>query len=182
MQETEVKARINDLDGIKRKLCEMGCVFEESVHQYDQVFLDNKTEYEKFHPGTVVARIRTQGKSNILNIKKHITNELDCIEEEVEIANPIEMGKILNLVGFEKKIEVEKDRCSSRYENYTILIDEVKYLGNFIEIEYLNNTEKEGAVIQENLTLLLERLGIEKRDIITVGYDTLIYRNKSNVD
>ena len=53
-------------------------------------------------------------------------------------------------------------------------LDNVEGLGKFIEVEKMINQENEKET-QKNLIDFIKSLGIDEQDIITKGYDTLIY-------
>jgi adenylate cyclase class 2 len=96
------------------------------------------------------------------------------LEIEVEIADLDPMAQILEKLGFVRVLTVEKIRKKFKYKNFTILLDYVKNLGNFIEIEaidteeknlldFVDNFLKENNIVGEKtlksyLELLIERL------------------------
>ncbi|MEI7749847.1 MAG: hypothetical protein WCJ25_02485 [Candidatus Moraniibacteriota bacterium] len=60
------------------------------------------------------------------------------------------------------------------HDGMTVCIDDVTGLGALIEVEQLSEGENDEAV-QEDLKAFLLSLGIGKDDIVTKGYDTLLY-------
>lgn len=64
------------------------------------------------------------------------------LEINVEISSLEDMDRILQNLGFKKVIELEKTRWNFKVNNYTISLDSVKGLGDFLEIEGIDVDEK----------------------------------------
>ncbi|QGR18852.1 class IV adenylate cyclase [Stygiolobus azoricus] len=64
------------------------------------------------------------------------------LEINVEISSPEDMDRILQNLGFKKVIELEKTRWNFKANNYTISLDSVKGLGDFLEIEGIDVDEE----------------------------------------
>jgi adenylate cyclase class 2 len=85
-------------------------------------------------------------------------------EMELEISDQKIMHQILQTIGFDAKVSLKKYRTETKYKNYTICIDEVERLGDFIEIEKLAEeakTEEEYAAMWQ----ILEELGIKNQNL-----------------
>jgi adenylate cyclase, class 2 len=177
MKEIEVKARVKDVDALLKQLEEMGCVFSPTIHQIDRIFIaENGTIPSQ--TGDNVLRIREQNGKYFLTLKQTQSNQLDCIEEEVEISDPEAMMRIFRLLGYHKSIGVKKKRRQAKYQDYTICLDEVEELGAYIEVEKFSDAD--GPTVQNELFQFLETLGIGKEDQETNGYDVILYnKNKS---
>lgn len=181
-REIEVKARVKDFDSVVKKLQNLGCEISEAIIQDDKIFVaKNYGDYVKLHIGSNVLRIRTvNNEKSFFTLKQSIKNELDCIEKQTEIAKPQEMHDALIMMGYENAVAVYKKRQKIKYQNYTICLDQVKDLGNFIEVERLFNDDNEANGIQEEIFKFLQTLGIQKEDRETHGYDTLMYLKLNN--
>lgn len=183
-REIEVKARVNNFDQVIKKLEALGCQIPEPIIQDDKIFVDkNYGDFLKMHIGANILRIRTvNGEKSFFTLKQSVKNELDCIEKQTEIANPQEMHDALIMMGYENVVSVYKKRQKIKYQNYTICLDQVRDLGNFIEVERLFDDDKEVSGIQEEIFNFLKTLGVEEQDRETHGYDTLMYLklNKNN--
>lgn len=134
-------------------------------------------------------RIRDSNGVFFLTMKKTQINELDCIENEVEVKDPVEARKMLENLGFKEFVRVEKTREKCRLEDMTICLDEVEGLGNFIEIEKLidpllirtseANAATDGIKVQEELFSFLEGIGVRREDRVFKGYDSLTMEKKT---
>lgn len=64
------------------------------------------------------------------------------IEINVEISSLEDMDTILQKLGFKKVMELEKRRWNFKVDSYTVSLDSVKDLGEFIEIEGIDVDER----------------------------------------
>ncbi len=173
-KEIEVKAKVADLQILKSKLESLGCIFLQPLIQNDTTFvLSSYGPYERFNPGHNILRIREQNGKFLFTLKQPQKNELDCIEKETEINNPVELRGALELMGYHEAIKINKVRVKTKYKDMEICLDEVEGLGSFIEVEKL--TEGDGEKIQNESFDFLETLGVKREDRVEHGYDTLIY-------
>ncbi len=179
MREVEIKAKIKDFNSVISQLKKIGCnKISKPIIQKDTIFLDNDTEFLDIKSGTSILRVREECAKNTFTMKQPQENELDCIEREVMIDNPREMKEILKHLGYHEVVRVHKKRRRCSFGEYKICLDEVGGLGKFIEVEKMSK-ERDSIKVQDELFLFLLDLGINKKEKVTKGYDTLIY-NKIN--
>lgn len=171
--EIEVKTKVRDFEAIKNKLKEIGCVLSLPVIQDDYIYNKKGIDIYKGYDGSPILRIRKQGEKILFTLKKNRSNELDCIEKEVEVNNDKILGDIIELLDYEKTVEVHKKRIKTNYKDYEICLDQVNELGSYIEVEKMS--DEGGEKVQEELIDFLQTLGIPKEDRVFNGYDTLIY-------
>ncbi len=175
--EIEVKAKVDNIDEIVNKLKAIGCAFGDPLIQHDYIYNEKGLDLKNGHDSAVL-RIREQGERIIFTLKKNRSNELDCIEKELDINNKEVMEDILMLLNYEKTVEVHKKRLKTNYKDYEICVDEVDGLGSFIEIEKMS--EEDGLKIQDELFEFLQTLGVSKENRVLKGYDSLIWE-KNNI-
>lgn len=88
-------------------------------------------------------RIRETDKGSSVNYKHFYPEEAKitdyCDEFETEIENPDSMFKILKNLDFIICVVVDKKRSAWEYKETEFVLDIVKDLGNYIEIESLRN-------------------------------------------
>ena len=189
MQEIEVKARIRHKDELLNKLEGLGCKFSEPITQRDRIFISKSLSRVPVNNGDNVLRIREQDGRYIFTLKQQVSNQMDCIEKETEIANPQAMYDAFELLGFHEIAQVNKTRKKSSFNHETlgkmeICIDDVENLGSYIEAEvfapqgYLPlHGGTDGTKVQKELFEFLKTLGVKKGDQVTDGYDVLL-KNK----
>ncbi|MEY2640768.1 MAG: hypothetical protein RL150_161 [Candidatus Parcubacteria bacterium] len=175
-QEIEVKARLENPDAVRQALLARSCTFSEPITQHDTVFIGNGVSYEAAKPGDIFLRVRETPKGSTFTMKQTIKNELDCAEAETEIADPEAMKQALKIMGYEYVVTVQKTRQTCACDGYTICLDTVSELGDFIEVEKLVDGEADGDVVQAELVAFLETLGVPASARVVHGYDTLVYR------
>ncbi len=183
MYEVEVKARLRDRAEIKQKLEDFGCVFGEELHQIDHIFVPKGESFPT--PFQVpVLRIREQNGKYIFTLKISQSSRQDSLERELEISNGSMMTQILNLIGYEEFILVDKKRIKTNYKDMEIVLDDVKGLGEFVEVEKIVTHEDPEARknIQKELQVFLETLGISPEDHVVDGkYDILLHEVSSRL-
>ena len=126
-------------------------------------------------------RLRESKKGFSLNYKKWHNEDnnktISCDEFETKIENIEAFKKLFKNLNFKELIIVEKKRNVWNYKDAEIAIDEVKELGNFIEIEAKGNfTNIEET--KKYLYKILEELGIEVGEQDFEGYPYLLLKQK----
>jgi predicted adenylyl cyclase CyaB len=178
MYEVEVKARLRDRQAVMKKLEDLGCKFGEELHQIDHVFTPRGTPGPRSPLGTPVIRVRKQNEKYIFTLKISQSNHQDSIERELEIKDGKMMIAIFKLMQWEEMPDVDKVRIKTKYKGMEIVLDKVKHLGDFIEVERIvkNKDHESRKKIQNELYSFLETLGVEKKDHIIDGkYDIMMY-------
>lgn len=173
MNEIEVKAYIKDKPTLLKKLTSLGIQLSPPVTQYDRIFLPVGSS-QPTKPGESALRIREQNGMYLFTIKQTQSNDLDCIEKEVEVSDKqaTMLLESFPLIGFTEVPSVRKTRQKATYLEYEICIDTVDDLGEFIEVEKMTE-ELDGERVQEELFQFLETLGISRTDRVLHGYDVL---------
>ncbi len=175
MREIEIKARVTDEKKVRDVLLDLGCEFSDSVEQCDVIFLREGRRLLDVKTGDPVLRVREEGGIVKLTYKEHVSNQFDCIEEELEVSDKDTMIRIIEKLGFVEVSRVRKKRVTTKYKDYEICLDDVDGLGVFVEVEKIVPYE-EGGGVQDELYAFLFELGFEKSDIVTDGYDVMIHK------
>jgi predicted adenylyl cyclase CyaB len=160
--EFERKYRITDLKGMRDNLIELGAMFQDNSHCEDIYFkIVQKVKRTKY------LRVRMKNKSVQGTLAYHeVVNDFETKEWEVAVDDAQMIIEILLNLGFKYDVIVIKQREKLIFENSEIVLDEVKDLGCFVEIESPNR------VVFERL---IEKLNIKNADIISgVGYPDLL--------
>ena len=169
MYEVEIKIRA-DHDDIADRLAEIGAEPAGTVTQID-TYYDHPVR--KFAETDEALRIRREtdesGEQVKVTYKGPLVDEGSKTREELEtaVAGGDTMAGILESVGFEPAATVEKERRRYQYEEYTVTLDTVVGLGEFIEIE-TESAEIEPA--REGAIRVLEQLGLDPGDGIRQSY------------
>ena len=131
--EIEVKARFEDKNKIIAILKDLGAKEEKAKHQIDEYYNHPARDTRKTNE---YIRLRYNPKENKGIFALHI-NISDGVNKEYEV--PIEnlaiFKEILSKMNFPLLGIIDKKRETYKLDEFTITIDEVKDIDNFIEIE-----------------------------------------------
>lgn len=126
-------------------------------------------------------RLRESKKGFSLNYKKWHNEDgnktVSCDEFETKIGDIESFKKLFESLNFKELITVEKIRNSWNYKNTEIAIDEVKELGNFIEIEAKGDFENIEEA-KKHLYLILKEIRAEVGEQDFEGYPHLLLKKK----
>jgi len=185
--EIEVRSKIDDFSKIKDALNKIGAVFIDSEKQIDKIFGASKflDSEHKIIEGGIVARIREIKDKRTLELKEILREkggiELSCPVSSIKIAE-----KMLKKLDFEEAFTVSKLRESYSYKDFTICLDNVEQLGNFIEVEKIiledGKEEKDKArnECMEVLKVLSPNAEIENRKYGDLMQDLINQRKNIN--
>ncbi len=140
MIEVEIRARIKSIKKIKDELKKIGAKFVKTEKQVDRIFghsmfLDSDRMIVE---GGLSARIREVDDKKILEFKE-ISRKSGGIEIKSELSD-VDIGlKFLKKLKFSEAFTISKLRKSYSFNGFTICLDSVNRLGDFIEIERLIN-------------------------------------------
>lgn len=181
MREIEIKARVENHESIIDALNAQGAEVTEPVTQHDVVYGLKGVD----GGGDNIApwlRIRSETKNgevtHFFTLKKSVTNQLDSIEHETTVDDPKELEQIIAHLDFELYSDLTKTRQKAHSNEIEICLDYVDGLGHFVEAEKLTSDDIDYTEVVEGLWVLLESIGVSRKDEVTDGYDVLM--NKQN--
>lgn len=173
MREIEVKAKVRDLKNLLENAKQLGIRFGESITQEDVTY---ETALPKDDPDWNIFRIRTQGNKFILTMKYAASSRSrDNHERETKIEDAKEVADMLERVGYSFGVRIHKTRKIAKHRGLEICLDEIDELGTFIEVEKLADDNADVDSIQKELWELLVELGVDPKDRVHKGYDTLMH-------
>lgn len=173
MIEVERKFRVSDRKAVEQVLQEQYGADPIVTHQIDTVFLVGDGGFKSFTPGDPVMRIRQTGDKTELTFKRAINDAGDRLEYELTLDNAYTAELLLRELGHQPVTAVDKVRNEYKQQDYTVVLDEVKNLGTFVEIEIIcqEGQEKEAG---HEIDRIADRLGLRAADIETQKYDQLL--------
>lgn len=172
MFEIERKFRLEsgEADKIRAKL-EAKYGPGEELTQKDELFLFGKTSYSQHVTGEPALRIRSSGSKHYFTYKHTVLRSGNRVEHETEVSDPAAMRAALLAMGWHDVIHLEKVRQHYHAGGVTYDLDDVKGLGNFLEIELV--AEKD-ANAEATLISIAESLGITAGQIEHRSYGRLL--------
>lgn len=178
--ETEIKIKIDEKEfNYLNDYMKNNATFLKTINQLDTYY---NPKHRSFIEGDVISewlRIGKRGGKLILNYKHWY--DTYCDEYEVFIDDEKNMDRILNVLGLERLVVVDKERTTYLYrEKYEVALDKVKSLGYFIEIEVKNYEASKNPYIEYDALLrLAQELHLDLNRIDKRGYPYhLIKKNK----
>lgn len=157
--EVEIKLVCQNFNDLKRKLLKLGAVLTKTKRQID-------TYYN--HPAKILIergeylRIRKAGDKKTI---AHHINLADGVNDECEIEMPAdaEIEKLLKRLGFPKLGVIDKKREQYQLGDFNICLDQVKNIGNFVEIEMMIKKGSQKEAIAK-CWQLAKKLGFSQKD------------------
>ncbi|MDS0298968.1 class IV adenylate cyclase [Halogeometricum sp. S1BR25-6] len=184
MYEVEVKLRA-DHEAVRARLAEAGAVREASVEQTDTYY---DAPHRDFAETDEALRIRREtrvdddasdgdgGETTKVTYKGPLVDEASKTrsEHETTLGDRESAEGILSGLGFEPVETVEKDREFFALDGYTVTLDAVTGLGEFVEVEAAVETEAEIDAAREGAFEVLRRLGLDPDEQIRTSYLALL--------
>jgi len=109
-------------------------------HQIDEYFVLKHRNFISIRPTKEWLRLRDSNGKYSINYKNwHFDKDgktNDCDEIETKVEDITSLRKIFTAIDIKPITRVDKERQIWLYKDYEIAMDQVKGLGNFIEVEY----------------------------------------------
>ncbi|MBD3328889.1 class IV adenylate cyclase [Candidatus Dojkabacteria bacterium] len=178
--EIELKYIVDDRDTFEKWLVK-NAKKKGDLHQIDEYFVPENDNWFEQKYADKYLRIRRTAEQGSITFKlwhqgKEEGKFTHCDEYETGIVDTDQMGMILKSLGLGTLCIVDKKRAKYMFEDYEIVIDEVKDLGLFCEIEFKGEVGEDANVMrirQEIKALGASIPGLkvpEKNDPIQYGY------------
>ncbi len=164
----EIKAILRDLNRIKSELAKQNAVLKGVDHQVDTYFqmAEGKGRL-KLREGEIENNLihynrPNQAESKLSEVTLHKPNEAETLKRVLE-----------NALG--TKVVVDKKREIYFIRNVKIHLDKVEGLGEFVEIEAIDEkNEFTETELREQCEELMADFGIEKSDLCKVSYSDML--------
>jgi adenylate cyclase class 2 len=176
MYEVEVKVRA-DHDAIQERLEHLGATQEATVEQVDTYYDAPHRDFAESDEALRLREIRPDGQSAAGAARTEFTYKGPLIgdgtktreEHESRVEDGDAMDAALQGLGFNPAHAVEKHRRRYSLRGYTVTLDRVRELGEFVEVEK-SVPESEIDPAREGALDLLADLGLDADDGITTSY------------
>jgi adenylate cyclase class 2 len=160
--EIEIKATFEDKAKLKQKLQELGATAEKEKHQIDEYYNHPSRDTRKtkeylrlrFKPGD------TKGVfAYHVNIADGVTKEYETGVDNLAVFHDILKGLNFPLLGV-----IDKKRETYKLGEFSITLDEVKDIDNFLEIE-VDGEESEIPEKKAQCMEMLKKLGLSEKNL-----------------
>ena len=165
----EIKVRINNIEGIRRKIEKLNAEEAIEILQEDTFF--------KMEIGRLKLRTFSDGKGELIYYQRNDSAGPTRSDYLVYKTGEPEILKQVLESGLGIRGVVKKNRLLYLFGTTRIHLDEVENLGSFLEIEVVLKTEQnenEGMAIAEDL---MRKLNIDKKDLVDGAYIDLLENN-----
>ncbi|WP_251343899.1 class IV adenylate cyclase [Haloplanus halophilus] len=171
MYEVELKVRASH-EAVRERLSALGAERVGSVRQVDTYY---DAPHRDFAETDEALRIRreadAEGSTTRVTYKGPLVEEASKTRREVEtgVDDADRMADILDSLGFSPAAEVAKSRERYALDGYTVTLDSVDGLGEFVEIER-EAAETDLETAREGAVSRLRDLGLDPDDGIRTSY------------
>ncbi len=167
MENIEIKARIEDPDQIRELVKELDHTFIGIDHQIDTYF---KTTNGRFK----LRESSLSGPYLIFYLRDNISGPKSSVYQKLPVADAKGLKDLLKEMQGIHTI-IEKNREIYLYKNIRIHLDEVKKLGNFLELEAVMDEKYSNKKVETGkVECLMEKFGIKNEDLIGESYENLM--------
>ncbi|OLZ41207.1 adenylate cyclase [Natrinema saccharevitans] len=171
----EVEAKVPaDLGVVRERLERLAATPEGAVVQVDTYY---DAPHREFAETDEALRIRSErpedGEAETrVTYKGPLVDDESKTREEVEtaVADGEKTDAILTNLGFEPAATVRKERERFSLEGYTVTLDSVADVGDYVEVETEVDREDELETAREGAYDVLERLGLDPDDQLRTSY------------
>jgi adenylate cyclase class 2 len=169
--EIEAKIKVKNLATLAKKLPMAGAVRLHTVHEQDLYFDNSEGMLCKTNCGLRLRKRKTQHstlKTQIYLTYKGPTGKSTFKsrqEIQVQIDDFDGMKNIFLGLDFKNTLAVNKTRQIWRLGKCEICLDKVHRLGNFVEVE---------GPSEKAITMVLDKLGLDKSKHISIGYAKML--------
>lgn len=177
MIEVEIKARVEDPKYIERTIISLGAAPIGIENQADTYYNSSSYDFEKTDEAL---RIRAQDSKYFLTYKGPKMDSISKTrkEFEVEIHDANVMGDILSSLGFSPVATIVKRRKIYRIWDFSIALDNVRSLGDFIEVEIVLRDSNNYEEKVESIFRFINKLGINRESTVRESYLEMFLRQK----
>lgn len=168
LNETEIKVQLHSKDELQRVLswCERELGQATLIRQRDEYY-DTATESLRQHDLTL--RLRTANDKLLIAMKSPRVFLTDAIHDRIELeftaADRDEVARTIDRYGLRPTAITEKRRWKFQSDDFKVLIDQLPFIGSFLEIE---------APSVEKINQLVSLLGLPQSAAVNKNYSELL--------
>ena len=186
MKEIEVLVEVYDtIENVKKKLEKFN--YKGLKNTIDEYYYDPKRETlkpDKDNQLSHCLRVRTKNNEYFITYKDDVFDNgkwLYSNEYETKIESITMIKEIFNKLGLIKFIEIDNKKETYTYKDYEIVIEDVKDLGIFMEVEYCTNEEVDVKNIKKEIQKFINELGLNVSEELNMGKPEM-YMKKHNIN
>ena len=188
MKEIEILVEVyDDIYSIKEKLKDFD--YLGLKHTIDEYYYDPKRDElkpDKNNQLNHCLRLRTKNNEYSITYKDDVFENdkwLYSNEYETKVDNIDITREIFNKLGLKKFIVIDNKKETYKYNDYEIVIEDVKDLGLFMEVEYCTKEDVDIKKIKKEIQNFIDNLDIKVSKELNMGKPEMyIKKNKINIE
>jgi adenylate cyclase class 2 len=164
---------------VRERLSALDADSIDTLHQEDTYY---DAPHRTFAETDEALRIRREDDAARLTYKGPLVDAASKTraEHETAVESAEEMERVLDALGFAPAATVEKERETFRCRGYTVALDTVAGLGEFVEVEGEAATESDIEDVRDGARDLLAALGCDPDGQIRTSYLGLLLESGAN--
>lgn len=173
--EIEIKARIADLVLLRRKIIRQGARPIRRVHQVDYYYSLYKRPLNKTK-GSIVRIRHTVDRGTVTFEYDTAKNAIAAEEVEVTVNDLPTMQRLMRLMRAKLEVVVDKRREYFRSGKLEIVLDRVRGLGTFSEVEIQG---KDSKANRQRIERFYQSVGVTRKDyVLGPKYNSMLLKQK----
>jgi predicted adenylyl cyclase CyaB len=174
-EEVEIKVIVKNPEEVEEKLKKIARFVKEKEQKDDYFTPAHEDFFDIKHPVEYLRVRQEAGKSTIEYMFLHFDDDgklLKTDEYETKVEDPKMMMTIMKKLDMKHKVTVTKTRKTYEYGDFEVMIDYIKELGYFIEVE----AKKAGDIIETKKRCyeILGEIGADWEETPNMGYPLMI--------
>ena len=186
MKEIEILVQLFDnKDNVKEKLSNFEYIgLNHTIDEYYYDPLRNELKPDENNQLDHCLRLRSKNDKCSITYKDDVFDGdkwLYSNEYETDINDIFVMREIFNKLGLIKFIEINNLKETYKYNDYEIVIEDVKDLGLFMEVEYCTDDDVDIKKIKNEIQLFIDSLELNVSEELNIGKPEM-YMKKHNIN
>ena len=177
--EVEIKLKVHNKEQLEHSLKQQGFTAVRLVVETDTYYTAVHHDFAKLDEALRIRTVKDQisGKETaVITFKGAKLDQVSMTRQELEteVGDAKTARKILESIGFQPVIPVEKQRQYFHRGNMTACSDSVKGLGDYLELEILTDSEEKRTVALHKIENTLKQLRYSMQETTRTSYLSLL--------
>lgn len=185
--EVEIKVKIQNRKQIMDSLKKIGFLENRCVVETDIYYTSTHHNFAALGEALRIRTVKDPESPKETSVITYKGAKLDQVsmtrqELETEVGDGETVRKILEHIGFCPVSPVEKKRLYLNKDNMTACLDNVKGLGDYLELEILTDTEEKRTEALKQIEDVLEALGYSMEDTTRTSYLSMLMKKETDIN
>lgn len=183
--EVEIKVKIQNRKQVMGSLKKIGFLENRCVVETDIYYTSTHHDFAALGEALRIRKVKDLESPKETSVITYKGAKLDQVsmtrqELETEVGDGETVRKILEHIGFCPVSAVEKKRLYLNKNNMTACLDNVKGLGDYLELEILTDTEEKRTEALKQIEDVLEAFGYSMEDTTRTSYLSMLMKKEKD--